>query len=95
MHQSGVYEVACKLCEFIHNNLVKKDIKILGCLLKEYVGSSCDPFSTLLNYMMGIVKCDLSSVTFVQREIENKIWFHNKNNPNQATNVWVSMELHI
>lgn len=78
MHQLGVYEVACKLCEFIHNNLVEKDIKILDCLLKEYVGSSCDPFLTLLNYVMGIVKCDLPPVTFVQREFENKKWLHYK-----------------
>lgn len=39
--------VACKVSELIHNNLVEKVIKILDCLLKEYVGSTCDPFLTL------------------------------------------------
>lgn len=86
--------VTCKVYDFIHNNLVEKDIKRLDCLLKEYVGSTCDPFLTLLSYRMGTVKCDLSSVTFVQIEMENNKWLYNKIT-NQTTNVWVSRELQV
>lgn len=51
---------------------MEKDIKILNCLLKELIGSTSDAFLTLLNYRMGTVKCDLSSVTIVQVETANK-----------------------
>lgn len=44
--------MACVIFDFIPNNLVEKDVKILECLLEGYACSAYNLFLALLNYMM-------------------------------------------